>query len=664
MKNCPTCQQTYSDDVEYCPRDGAHLIAQATQTEAQIAAGLSRRFRIVRRLGTGGMGTVFLAQQIGVGNRSVALKILRRQLLEDPEFLLRFEAEAASTGRIHHPNVVTVYESGQGDDGTPYIAMEFLEGETLRQALKWRGPVPVAEGAEILTQAARGLNSAHKLGMIHRDLKPDNIFLTHGDEGELIVKIVDFGISKLKESVAHTQAGMVLGTPPYMSSEQASGMPSDQLDARSDVYSLGVVAYEMLSGRLPFQSTTPLGYLRKHMLDDPPPFRTAAPGVSIPRAVEETVMQALKKEREDRYPTALDFARAFAAAVAAAEVNQALPSTKVVVAPAASEPVALRRRVTDAKPEAKVAVQTPPPIAKEKRSEVPSAPPKPAPAPPEANRPPAPASPPHFRTVESSGWIRYVIVGLAVIVVLTAIAYYLLKSPVPPPGPTSEATGGARPPSVNVIEIPGATFTMGRNNPNEPQERPPHLVAVAAFKIDKRPVTNTQYVDFVRKAGHRIPNGWANGNYPQGQAEWPVTGVSWQDANDYCASKGERLPTEAEWEYAARGTDGRVYPWGSDFSSTLTDSAEAALGRPEAVGAHHDAVSPFGVMDMSGNVWEWTADDYKPYPGGNAAFTIPADAKVIRGGSYQSDRYHVTATTRNLDHASTRSAAIGFRCAQ
>jgi len=238
MKICPTCQKTYPDDFSLCPRDGARLAAQATETEAQLAAGLSGRFRIVRRLGAGAMGTVFLAEQLGVGNRPVALKVLNRKLLDDPEFLLRLQNEAGSTGRIHHQNVVTIHESGQADDGTPYIAMEFLEGESLREVIKQRGALPVTEVMEILQQAARGLSAAHRLGIIHRDLKPDNLFLTHSDEGELVVKVVDFGIAKLRESPMHTQTGMVLGTPAYMSSEQAYGMRSDELDARSDVYSL------------------------------------------------------------------------------------------------------------------------------------------------------------------------------------------------------------------------------------------------------------------------------------------------------------------------------------------------------------------------------------------------------------------------------------------
>jgi serine/threonine-protein kinase len=314
MKICPACKKTYPDDFSLCPRDGARLATQATESDAQLAAGLSRRFRLVRRLGQGGMGTVFLAQQIGVGNRPVALKVLNRKLLDDPEFLLRFQNEAGSTGVIHHANVVSIHEAAQADDGTPYIAMEFLEGESLRESLQRRGPLPVEEVAEILQQAARGLNAAHKLGIIHRDIKPDNLFLTRGDDGELVIKIVDFGIAKLRESSTHTITGMVLGTPPYMSYEQASGMRSDGLDARSDIYSLGIVTYEMLTGRVPFHSDTPLGYVHKHMMQAPPPFRTIAPGLSIPPAVESVVMKALAKDREQRYGSALEFARAFLAA--------------------------------------------------------------------------------------------------------------------------------------------------------------------------------------------------------------------------------------------------------------------------------------------------------------------------------------------------------------
>ena len=336
-----------------------------TEIDAHLAASLARRFRLVRRLGAGGMGAVFLAEQIAVGNRPVALKVLSRKLLDDPDFLLRFQNEAASTGRIHHPNVVTIYESGQADDGTPYIAMEFLEGESLRQALARRGALPVPEVAEILQQAARGLNAAHKLGIIHRDLKPDNIFLTYPDDvgaapraalpvgiadtgraqdpplRPVVVKLVDFGIAKLRESGTHTQTGMVLGTPAYMSFEQASGMRSDELDARSDVYSLGVVVYEMLTGRTPFHSDTPVGYLRMHMQEDPPPFRAVKPDLPAPPQLESVVMKALTKDRDQRYGSVLEFARELTSAAQPsprAEAPVPLPSTRIVSPPAVAKP--------------------------------------------------------------------------------------------------------------------------------------------------------------------------------------------------------------------------------------------------------------------------------------------------------------------------------------
>ncbi len=677
MKICPNCQQSYSDEIEFCPHDGARLATQAAQAEVQLAAGLSHRFSIVRRLGEGGMGTVFLAKQIHVGNRPVALKVLNRKLLDDPEFLERFQNEAGSTGSIHHPNVVTIHESGQADDGTPYIAMEFLDGKSLRQVLKTVGALNVTGCAEILMQVARGLNAAHKLGIIHRDLKPDNIFLMQGDEGELIVKVVDFGIAKLRESTTHTLTGMVLGTPAYMSAEQAAGMPSNELNARSNVYSLGIVVYEMLSGRVPFYSTTPLGYVHKHMLEAPPPFRAIDPGLPVAPQIEAVVMKALKKDREERYQSALEFARDFAAAAQASpppEVSQPLPTMNSISPPAAQEPAVPMPLPGSASAQADIAVQTTPPAPPARIVETPSTRPQGSEPATAASRPSAVAKPPHLRAVkERPSRVKYVVLGVVLLAVIAGgIWYFSRPTPGPPPHVTGRTADAGKSPSAPegpgaydpMISIPVATFAMGRDNARDPEETPAHPVSVAAFNMDRRPVTNAQYAEFVKSTSHAAPSGWVNGTPPEGQAEWPVTGVSWDDANTYCTSKGLRLPTEAEWEYAARGMDGRLYPWGNDFSPALTNSVEAALGHPEKVASHRDAASPFGLLNMSGNVWEWTADDYKPYPGHQPAFQIPADGKAIRGGSYQSDKLHVTTTTRNLNHASTRSTSIGFRCAK
>ncbi|MGD0227563.1 MAG: protein kinase [Terriglobia bacterium] len=482
MKTCPTCQKTYPDDFSLCPRDGTPLTAQATETEAQLAAGLSRRFRLVRRLGKGGMGTVFLAEQIGVGNRPVALKVLNRKLLDDPDFLLRFQNEAGSTGRIRHPNVVTIHESAQSDDGTPYIAMEFLEGESLREVLKQRGALPLPEVAEILQQAARGLNAAHKLGIIHRDLKPDNIFLTHGDEGELVVKVVDFGIAKLRESsTMHTQTGMVLGTPAYMSCEQASGMKSDELDARSDIYSLAVVVYEMLSGRVPFHSDTPLGYLRKHMLETPPPFRAVAQGLGVPPQVEAVVMKALKKEREERYQSAVQFAHAFVASVLPAhapDVSQPLPPTRITVSPPVGGFDAPVQQPSITPAQADVAVQTPLPAPPEKVVETPSPQPqgsKPRVA--ENHQPDVHGAPQFQAATKSPGQVKYILLSSILLAVIAAGTWHFSHS-----GP--EPSQQVRSPS------PGAAFPTGKEAKAEAPPAEPRTEPTPASPLGATPVAN------------------------------------------------------------------------------------------------------------------------------------------------------------------------------
>jgi serine/threonine protein kinase len=333
VKSCPSCHRDFADDLEFCPSDGTRLAAPAGEVDPQLKFAFAGRFRILRQLGAGGMGRVFLAEQVGVGNRLVALKVLSRNPLDSSDFLERFHNEAASAGRIDNLNVVTIYESGQVSDSIPYIAMQYLEGETLRQSLKERGALPVAECNEILQQIAHGLHAAHRLGIIHRDLKPDNIFLTIRDEDRLVVKVVDFGIAKLRESGTHTITGTVLGTPAYMSYEQACGMRSDELDARSDIYSLGVVAYEMLTGRLPFQSDTPVGYLKKHLQEAPPPFRFVKSDFPAIPEVERVVIKALTKDRDHRYKTVLEFASDFSRAASVPALPIQMQTTVKVFEP-------------------------------------------------------------------------------------------------------------------------------------------------------------------------------------------------------------------------------------------------------------------------------------------------------------------------------------------
>ncbi len=314
-KRCPRCRKAFDQAGQFCPDDGAPLSA-GTPLDPAIAAALAADYRILEWLGAGGMGTVFLAEQIRVGNRKVALKVLHRRFSEDEEFITRFENEAASTGRINHPNVITIYESKQAADRTLYIAMELVEGESLTEHLRKRGRLPLGEVVEIVSQCCKALQAAHRLGIIHRDIKPDNIMLTRDIDGGLLVKILDFGIAKLKDSSGHTVTGSVLGTPAYMSYEQASGLSSEKLDGRSDIYSLGIVTYTMLAGHPPFRSDTPVGYITKHLSEAPVPLRDLRP--ELPAPVEVAVMKALEKDREKRFQAAADFAGALREAAKAA----------------------------------------------------------------------------------------------------------------------------------------------------------------------------------------------------------------------------------------------------------------------------------------------------------------------------------------------------------
>jgi formylglycine-generating enzyme required for sulfatase activity len=213
-----------------------------------------------------------------------------------------------------------------------------------------------------------------------------------------------------------------------------------------------------------------------------------------------------------------------------------------------------------------------------------------------------------------------------------------------------------------MVRIPGGRFLMGRSGLSHPESSPAHEVALPTFYLDRIPVTNGRFRSFLKTSLSAARPSTSVRDLEHD--DWPATRISWDEADAYCLAQGKRLPTEAEWEFAARGTDGRLYPWGENFEPSAVNSRETGLGHPEPAGTRQHNVSPYGVMDMSGNVWQWCSDEYRPYPGGHTEFAIPVGAKVIRGGSYQSDRQFVTSVTRNLDVPSARSPAIGFRCAK
>jgi Tol biopolymer transport system component len=260
-------------------------------------------YRIVAELGRGGMAVVYKAWQPSL-ERFVALKVLPAYFQHEPEFLARFHREAKSAARLNHPNIITIHDTGE-IDGVHYIAMEYVEGGSLRDRLA-AGPLSLEETANILAQIAAALDFAHRHGLIHRDIKPANILFT--DDGR--PKVTDFGIARASDGTHLTRTGVLMGTPEYMAPEQAEGRP---VDHRTDLYALGVVLYQMLTGRAPFQGTTPHATLHAVIYEPPPPPRQIAPG--LPPAVEAVVLKAIAKQPERRFQRGADMAAALRAAL-------------------------------------------------------------------------------------------------------------------------------------------------------------------------------------------------------------------------------------------------------------------------------------------------------------------------------------------------------------
>jgi serine/threonine protein kinase len=283
-------------------------IPGAVPSDLLIGQTLDDKYLLEHRLGVGGMGTVYRARHVLI-DRAVAVKVLNQRLVEDEAARLRFHREAKAAGRLQHLNAVAVTDFGQTSEGYVYIVMELLEGRTLREILAREAPIETARAVSIMLQIAAAVAAAHEAGVIHRDLKPANIFVTQSADSPSIVKVLDFGIAKLAaetldddEPKTLTQLGVMIGTPRYMSPEQCNGL---ELTPAADVYSLGVILYEMLTGTVPFGGSTPLAIALKHASEYPRPPKEIVS--SIPDELQTLVLHALEKSPEDRPTTAAEF---------------------------------------------------------------------------------------------------------------------------------------------------------------------------------------------------------------------------------------------------------------------------------------------------------------------------------------------------------------------
>jgi len=358
MKYCPSCHKTYPGEYNVCPADQTGL---QSSREFQPGMIIRNKYQILERIGIGGMGAVYKGRHVTF-NELCAIKVVNDSIAGDSNVLQRFQTEAVVTRKLRHPNAVRVDDFDYTDDGRPFIVMELVEGRNVGEVLQAEGAMRVPRAVRIATQVARALGAAHKLGFVHRDIKPGNIILAVDQEGQETAKVLDFGIAKLRQAAGDTQAGMtmtgmVVGTPLYMSPEQFMGKKGGgEIDGRSDLYSLGVVLYQMVTAQLPFDGDTLYSIMMQHMQGNVRPPDELVPELKIPPSLSRMILKSIDKSRELRFQNAEEFVASLdqfaneaapgenagipaAVSVSSIETAPAIPLSQVSQAPPTPPPV-------------------------------------------------------------------------------------------------------------------------------------------------------------------------------------------------------------------------------------------------------------------------------------------------------------------------------------
>jgi formylglycine-generating enzyme required for sulfatase activity/serine/threonine protein kinase len=791
MKECPACRRCFPDEVNHCPQDG-----DATTPSLLGEPILDARYQLERRLGQGGMGVVFQARHIFL-KTSHAIKVILPDLVgNDPMLVTRFRQEALAAAAIRHQNIIAVTDFGVVRGTMPFLVMEFVSGQSLQEILAEEKVMSPQRALEFACAIGAGVGAAHKQNIVHRDLKPLNIMTQQGQSVAEGLKILDFGLAKIKSgellgSFVQAKTSGLMGSPFYMAPEQWS---DDEPDARADIYSLGIILYQMLAGDVPFKGSSIPSIMKKHLTLPVPSFKSA--GIEVSPQLEAVVRHALEKEISTRTPSVEVFVKELKAAVAAGplSVGTGQPSAPVVdetmFAPAvktAETPqqtsavssstaegasgtsaltaeekakLAASREAHEAEQRTKERVareelareeEARRQAAEEKESKLKeqderarkereereererqqreqmerverqakeleerlarlatSMVPPPAGAvvvDPETTQVhkgvradavgdrslagagatvyerAAPMSVPFPTTIppQPKSNSMLLIGGVVLIVLLIGGgigAYLLLRSkPTVIGGPGATPTPAASPGTTDgikadMVEIPGGSFQMGRND-GPLNELPAHKVTVPSFFMDKTEVTNAEYEQFVQATNRRTwPDYWKGPKAPYGRDLYPVADVSFDDANDFAKWRSDRdgvqyrLPTEEEWEYAARNGDKNdLYPWGSTWKD---NNAVLLQSDAEPVGSRPEGKNRWGVQDLIGNVWEWTSSKLSVYPGSDGEIPPPLRERLIfRGGSYVSnpaDKVNpVTSCLRSAGAPSFKTSNLGFR---
>ena len=649
------------------------------------------RYELWGELGRGAMGMVYKGRDPKM-DRLVAIKVIAPAEGLDPSEVWqrreRFKREARAAGRLTHPNIVTIHDVGEDGD-RDYLVMEFIQGQSLDQVLRTRRPLPVVEALAIGEQVAQALDYAHAHSIIHRDIKPGNILLTQDG----VAKVADFGIARITGTET-TQTGKSLGTPSYMSPEQIAGL---QLDGRSDIFSLGAVLYELLTGERAFPGETISTVIYRIIHEEPTPLRRLNP--AFPAGLDLYVQKALAKDPSHRYPRALDLAQdlrrmaegapAFSESRATTTVNMRTPpktrplehARKLLWPWVLAGGAVLAGLVFFLTLRLRAPQQLPGPGSAPPAPQVTEdAPAKARSAAEEASRQKA-TQEAEQRKAEADQLAaekRRLEETKALLARQQAAIDSERKKAAEEASKRKAAEEEARRPKPGAIQrrgldnaemayIPAGMFTMGdTHGEGWPNERPEHPVKLPAFWLDRTDVTNAQFFQFVKAVGFIPRPGLLR--EAKGKEQHPVVHVTWRDAAEYCRWAGKRLPTEAEWEYAARGTDGRRYSWGDTWDPSRARFEGNSTGQTTApVGSYLAGASPFGILDLSGNVWQWTSSLERPYPyvaTDGREDAAAAGLRVLRGGAWRLKPPALRSTVRwGLDPGDQRPG-IGFRCAQ
>jgi serine/threonine-protein kinase len=666
-----------------------------------IGQTILNQYRVDEFIASGGMGAVYRVTDLK-RNCPLAMKVLHADLADDPTVFKRFRREAQALQKLRHPNVVPFYGLFQ-EKGQTFLLEEFIEGNSLQAILRERNglPLPVDEVMVYMKGLCAALHYAHTNNIVHCDVKPGNVMVDR--QGKIF--LTDFGIARFVGTTTTTTLG-IAGTPAYMAPEQIVGRGISPV---TDIYALGVILFEMLVGQRPFRGTepetaaggdTPSDRIRYAHLRLPPPNpRQINPNISPTLA--QVVLRALEKNPTARFRSTLEFFTALCQA-AQTQPNQVSDETTIIgeFVSAPLPPVAIQRVSNKPSSEPRLQPKQQKLSSSQKNVVVlllmgvallviiglgiwifaPTPDPFLTKTPSEVIFQPSEQAPLSVETAVVTARVEFelTLTSQASTTLLpdTPVIPTVTFSPAPPSATevpswgigstmTSEKDG------MTMVFVPEGKFTMGSDN-GEADEKPIHQVYLDAYWIDKTEVTNAMYAKCVADSVCKEPtytNSSTRSSY-YGNSEfddYPVIIVEWTMAKSYCEWRDDRLPTEAEWEKAARGTDSRTYPWGEGIDCSRTNYGEKkrCLGDTTKVGSYESGKSPYGVYDMAGNVWEWVSDWYDVYSGGDSSLKdFGQKYRVVRGGSWGTKGDFLRVAFRGWPDKDFPYGSIGFRCAQ